>query len=481
MGSPRTSALAATGVLLLASGASALQPGAAQAATPASPQGVLFFSIRVAPDYATSHTVYAAGSQLSCQSSCSRLFRSTDGGRSWERMNAQGWSSGDAWPATTSHGDVLLSVGQASAQQSLDGGDSFTTVAIPHGAVDVTSKGGARAIVVDSGDHWHQVALSGLTSSDVAGATGSLKDGFGVYAAPAATSGTAGIAAGTDAVTGDPAVERCTAAWQCDAPTDAEATRDAIRVNPSPGFAADHAIFVRSVQHGTLLRSTDSGHTFTPVVVASTGRPDVISTVQAMAFSDGFDAVAPRGVAYASVVGVAQVAGAPATVVGGVYLSGDGGRTWQHMGHASELDNGSTAVAWTPDGHVIAAYVDAQGQTAGLLCTVDNTTWSTSCGGPAGSPAGGGGSSTSGRGGPPATPAGAVGTTPTTPGPGLATLPPGDAGSTGAPGHVGAALTHGGTGFPRWLVVLLVLAAVAGGGGYAVYRRMAPVVARSRR
>jgi hypothetical protein len=351
-------------------------------ATPsAAAPGTVFFSIRVAPDYTTSHAIFASGSELTCQSNCARLFRSTDGGHTWLRATAAGWTNGDTWPALSSRGPLLVSAGRSAVQESWDGGEHFSTVGVPAGSIDVTSAGGAaRAIIVDSSDHWRRVNLADLGVQDVPGASGTLQFGTGLFTGLVPDAGgIAGLAFGKDITTGLPALERCTATWRCDAPSDIEASSDGVLVQPSIAFAADRTVFARSVQHGTLFRSTDAGHSFAPVTVAPAANTGVISTVQGLAFSADFDAAAPRGSAYAAVVGVTQAANGPATVIGGVYFSRNGGASWQRLGASSELDHGATALAVTPDGHIVAAFLDAQARAAGLLCTADGGTWQASC------------------------------------------------------------------------------------------------------
>jgi hypothetical protein len=477
----RTSrAAAAVAVALLSVAAmSAAAPSRVQAAGD-STSGVVFFSIRVAPDYATSHAIYASGSQLGCQSACTRLFRSTDGGHTWHRAAASGWRNGDALPAVSSRGPVLVSSGPQTTQDSWDLGEHFTTLSAPAGSIDVTSTGagGARAIVVDSNDHWHVIGLTNGGVQDVSGATGSIKGGSGHFVAPGAAGGIAAFASGQSATTGHPAVARCTADWHCDAPSDIASNSDSLLVQPSPAFVSDRAVFARSAQHGLLYRSLDAGHSFTAITVAPASSSDVSTSLQGLAFSGDFDAAAPRGRAYAAVLGVASSAGAAAELVGGVYLSTNGGSSWGRFGPGSALDHGAIAIAATPDGHVLAAYFDAQHNSAGLLCTTDGSAWSAACPASAAGSGGtnGGGSPGSSNG------SGSRGAAVGSPAPGLGSAGApagGEAGASAGASGGGAAASGtatgandaGGGGFPA-STVAVVLAVLAIGGLYVWVRQV---------
>jgi len=457
---------AATGL-----GVSAAVPAPALAAD--STQGVIFFSIRVAPDYASSHVVYAAGSQLSCRSSCDRLFRSADGGHSWHLAAARGWSNGDAWPATTSRGPVLLAPGPSSMQESWDGGESFSTVSLPAGAADVTSagSGGGRAVVVDQQDGWHVEGLADLSVQSVPGGSGSLRSGNGVYL----VDGSGGLAYGTGTSNGHAEVERCDAGWHCDSPSDVAGTSDLIRVQPSPAYGSDHAVFARSLQHGTLYRSTDSAHSFNEVTVAPPVSSSVETSVQGLAFSADFHATAPRGRAFAAVIAVQQQAGGGGSSSGGVFASSDGGSSWRHLGSSSALDHGSIAVAATPDGHVLAAYFDAQSHTAGLLCTGDGRSWSASCPVGAGTAAGGGTQSSSGAG---RSGSGGAGTTAAaTSGASTDASSATSAQSRGGGAEAGAAKASssgGGGGAVAAVAIAVIVVVLGGAGAYLWRRRRAP-------
>jgi hypothetical protein len=270
-------------------------------------------------------------------------------------------------------------------------------------------------------------------------------------------------------------VARCTAGWRCDAPSDVAPVSDSMLVRASPAFAQDHAVFARSLQSGTLYRSLDSGRSFTPETVASPASGQVVATLQGLAFSADFVAAPAQGSAYAAVTGVAQAIGAQPGTVGGVYLSRDGGVAWRHLGQPSELDNGATAVVATPDGHVLAGYVDSQAHSAGLLCTADGSTWAAAC--PASGSSGGraaeqsrqataggsGGLASGGATGAPAVPAGAA----------TSTSAADSAGPAAAGAVAGGGGRSGGGGAGGVAVVVAVALAAGAAGGYAWWRRRA--------
>lgn len=129
-------------------------PLAPRASSPGQ-ESVAFTSVEPSPNYADDHTVYASGASLSCPvaSACPVLFRSTTGGRSWERLPASGFAGGRIL-APAAGTATLFSVTDGAGtypalQRSDDGGRSFS-VAVPGAlaaAVDPSSPPGDPEVV----------------------------------------------------------------------------------------------------------------------------------------------------------------------------------------------------------------------------------------------------------------------------------------------------------------------------------------------
>lgn len=137
----------------------------------ATPENTSFESIEVSPDYANDHTILASGRCFG-RKDCFVLFRSTDGGGTWERLTATSLKGYLLLLPPNFSGERIFAIGDLGLQESVDGGTTFQFVS----PIGVWNKGGAaispafahgdpRIVIANSGtggvfEYW---AGSGLT------------------------------------------------------------------------------------------------------------------------------------------------------------------------------------------------------------------------------------------------------------------------------------------------------------------------------
>ena len=128
--------------------ASVISPG--QNATQ---QDAVFTSVTPSPSYSRDRTVFASGSLADgCgRPSCPVLFRTQDGGASWQHLAAAGYAGGRLLLSPTFPADpVLFAVSPLGLQRSDDGGATFRTV-VPGpapAAVDPRSATGSTRVLI---------------------------------------------------------------------------------------------------------------------------------------------------------------------------------------------------------------------------------------------------------------------------------------------------------------------------------------------
>jgi RNA polymerase sigma-70 factor (ECF subfamily) len=285
------------------------------------------------------------------------VYRSTDGGHSWERLAAAGFLGGQLLVAPSHPNDpTILAVNEnGPLWRSDDNGKVFLPAATP--------SRGAAALVPGYGPGNRRVVLATpqLAVYDVdSGRTSPL--GLG----PSVTS--VGGVATTPGFAADPVVfvggsvrsgigtvatvHRCRSFAPC----------SSVTLAGSSGAATIHlssqANLVIAHSRLTLHRSTDGGTTFTQVPLPV--QMEVKNVV------DG----AP---------GELLLAGLPldGSSSGGLLRSSDGGQTWAPLGAGTALAAGSMQVLRLATGHILAALHPRFG---GFLCSADNgATWAPRC------------------------------------------------------------------------------------------------------
>jgi len=353
---------------LHAPAARAVEPGAAK---------ILVSKIVVAADYGRSYVAYGVATAVECQSACARLLRSVDGGVAWPAAPARGWEGGSVVSTPAGIGELLVAATPTAVGTLVARGESFERASDGGGFLSAAPVAGGVEAAVASGGAVTTIRLpGGRPTRHQAPALGNnvsvlLASGYpnarGV--APAV------LAAGSDPVTGMPAVARCDASFACDAPVVVPNDRkDVARVFASPRVDRD-GVVVALPTSGSLSVSTDGARTFSRATVRPLVPGDVTVAVQDVAFSPDFDLAARRGRAYAAVVAVHAEPDETRTVLGGVYASTDL-VTWTALGGPSRLDRGATAVAAAPDGRVFAAYLDVK-DGGGILCAAPGRSWGT--------------------------------------------------------------------------------------------------------
>jgi photosystem II stability/assembly factor-like uncharacterized protein len=338
--------------------------------------------IAVSAAYARTGFAVAMTYQVSggCGQNCVHLWATRDRGATWTRLPATGWQHGLPSIALAPDGHEVLLAGGSVVQRSDDGGATWRGVVPSQGSpaagrpfsadgtLAVAGQGGQDLLVRSSGD-----------TTPVPGSGGALSDVQFAYAPdfPQAGAYAPLLLSAMNAKTGTTVVEQCTTAYACSSPVALPSTDKmpgSATLVVSPGYTSDGTVF--AVLPTALLRSTDGGHSFTPV---SIGPPGATATsVGSLVLDPGF---ARTHVAYAAVL---QIVAGKADTRGGVYRTSDGGSTWSPVGSPGPLDHGATSVAVAPDGRVFAGFIDQRSSAEGMLCWAGSS-WSASCGGtPAG-------------------------------------------------------------------------------------------------
>jgi len=430
--------------------------------------------LQVSPHYRSTGLVIAVASDLNCQSNCTHLWVTHNGGASWGKAKATNWNGGRPVIGTDGSGrDVLFATQSGGMQRSDDGGDTWHDAAAGGLMPQVEPSFAQDGAVAVAGPH--DYVLRNGSSQTVTGSGGAYHD-YQFFFAPGATSGGAPPAL-LSALGGQnsPVIQQCSADLTCHGSTvlaneQAGQMASFASLAFSSTYTSDRVVFAQA--NRDIYKSSDAGGTFVPLSIFAPEASTAVVTTPMMALAPGYSENGPQRTVYAAVLEVVPDPRSPRTG-GGLFASGDGGTSWHRVGSPSPLDQGSDAVTVAPDGRLFAGYLNAGGNRtgAGLLCSTDGRTWQASCpavGNAAGSSSAqgskGGSATTGGKstGGQP----GATAAAGTTPGAGV---PTGD--SVAGAGSPGAGATHAaasGAGFPKPLIfglaglVLLVLAVARG-------------------
>jgi RNA polymerase sigma-70 factor (ECF subfamily) len=219
-----------------------------------------FYSVTPSSGEAQDHTVYASGDRVGCATNCQVLWRSSNDGRTWERLPAAGFTGGTVLAAP--HGTrAIYTVGDIGAQnpslqRSDDGGATFTT-AVPGGsaaAFDPTSSSADPQIVV--------MALGRLLRYDTAhrtvapfGAAPLLADDITALA----FAGDRLLLVDTKPTSGNTVLDCDAAALRCGTALSLPASA-VVRLAISPAFAADRTVMAWTSD--TVYTSTDGGASY---------------------------------------------------------------------------------------------------------------------------------------------------------------------------------------------------------------------------
>jgi hypothetical protein len=354
---------------------------AVQASDPSAIGDMAVFWIVVSPSYAQSGLVVAVAAPASgCTSNCTQLWVTRDGGATWGRSAASGWRGGRPVIGVDRSGHEVLFAGANVLQRSDDDGASWT---------DIGSNGGTPAIsptyaqdgTVAVANGKQDYLLSAAGQKSIPGSGGALSDvSFAMSTAyPAAGSHSPALLSAADPKSGNPVIQRCTAAFSCSgsAPLPgAGSLSEPVSLLLSTAFAEDGVVFAQAGRG--IYKSVDGGGSFAPIPVGAQGA--TATATPQMALGPGYRESNPSRPVFVAVLSIFS-SGTSSHSSGGVLRSEDGGASWSPVGSPSPLDGGATAVAVAPDGRLFGGYLSSQGTSSGggLLCSSDGQTWHAAC------------------------------------------------------------------------------------------------------
>jgi photosystem II stability/assembly factor-like uncharacterized protein len=375
-GSLVVAAVAALGLLRLP-----WASAAADSATPSAIGDVEVSWIAISPAFPRTGLVVLVGSRLTgCSQDCLQLWRSRDGGSTWTRPRAAGWSAIEPVVAVDGTGhEALFGAGRGGLQRSDDTGDTWSVVG-NSGRPAVSPAYATDRILAVAGDH--DYILRGPATQPVVGSGGTLHDlSFALAPGYPSAGGRPAALLGAADSSGSPVVETCTAQLSCSSPGSLPGasgpTFSPVELALSGGYADDGVVYAATVKG--LFKATDGGHSFLPLDAPSP--PGTAGYVTpALALAPGYRENGPEHTTYVAVQQIVQSTRGPSTH-GGVYRSDDGGRSWVATGPpSSPLRQGATAVAAAPGGRIFAGYLTFPGNIAGLLCSPDGgASWGADC------------------------------------------------------------------------------------------------------
>jgi RNA polymerase sigma-70 factor (ECF subfamily) len=315
------------------------------------------------PNEADDQVVFATGSARGgCAAvTCPALFRSGDGGLTWSRLGATGFTGGTVLLSPNYPTDPRIFVGGLNGLSvSDDEGASFRVLSPIGGDVAMSpgfANGDPRILIG---------AATGLVYDDSTGrvtpltlapipANSALTFAF----APTYLS-TGQMLVGS--VTADPSGAQTSSVSLCDhqlcgAPVALPGAAGAPQLVTSPRFAQDGVALAWAGRH--LYRSHDGGHSFVAVPLPTSG---AVSSVTADGDGRVYLAIRPTS----------------GSDGGGLFASTDGGRSWESLGAGTPLARGALTAAPLPDGRVLAAAVAGTG--GGLWCSADDGgSWGSQC------------------------------------------------------------------------------------------------------
>lgn len=320
------------------SGLARLGPGRSSDAA----EDVSFVSFTPSPSYESDRTIFAVGRpRAGCLvgGACEVLFRSSDGGASWMRVDEMGFVGERILLAPDfPHDNRVFAESRAALLLSTDNGRTFAPITPSGGTVAMSPSFGTdqRILVGGPAPGWEYDGETGvvrplLLVPPPAGTQ--LSFGF---------SGDGRVLVGSNAGT----------VTVCDGPVCAAPT-PVPNMKGTPRFAsAGPTVFA---WHGrNLARSTDGGATFQEVVVPGGG---IVNEVVALTVDRALIATFDDG--------------------GGLFQTVDGGATWHQLGITTPLARGARSVRSLPGGTILAAPPE---QVGGVLCSHDGgSTWRTRC------------------------------------------------------------------------------------------------------
>jgi photosystem II stability/assembly factor-like uncharacterized protein len=380
-------ARAALSALIAAVAGSFAAPGLALAAatpTPAPyPSAIgneLPLWIAVSPLYATTGLVLEMSSpQTQCQQDCVHLWRSLDGGYTWERLHPTGWSQGNFVITADAAGRETVYTNAGSAMlKSTDKGQTWTSTGPGGTPAAVPSGGGAVGVAVPSGNDY-VLQPTGAQTSVPGSRKGGVDLGFAYSPSFPSTAGSysPALLLSENSSSGALMVFRCDTSLSCTTPTvvgsaSTGMTAPSSRLYPAGDYAASGSVFLFT-QRG-LLKSINGGATFTPLTVVSSSDPQTTTATPMMALAPGYTETGPIRTVYVAVLQAYVPTTAdknnPPRTSGGIYRSQDGGATWSSRGANGSIFHGASAVAVAPDGRLFAGWTDGQGH-AGIVCSRD--------------------------------------------------------------------------------------------------------------
>ncbi|MBV8982896.1 MAG: sigma-70 family RNA polymerase sigma factor [Acidimicrobiia bacterium] len=340
---------------------------------PGTPDNIIVNQFTVAPVTSNSRDVYATGTSTDgcppapsgpshTAAPCAVLFHSADGGTTWSRLKASGFSGGTVLLAPTFPiDDRIFVTGASGLQVSKDHGATFST-AVPLSGPTAISPAFAfdHRILIGAVPGWeYRDDLNSTTPLHLVNRPPGQTLSFGFsssYARDGELFVGSSIPSSTDPTQRSAIVTECISG-KCNSPVALPGAQVLPTVVASRNFATNGVVF--ALAGNLFYRSVDGGDSFEPVTLPA---------------NLGIEGIAEDadGALYVSLLGTDPKGGA---TTGGLYVTRDGGKTWTQLGKDTPLGKGATSVSALGHDRLLAS--PASG---GLLCSADaGKTWAKRC------------------------------------------------------------------------------------------------------